>query len=49
MTIANLSLKAGKAGDVVAVDAIGIGTARSANTTVSAATASIDSVELNGL
>jgi hypothetical protein len=49
MTIANLSLKAGKAGDVVAVDAIGVGTGRSATTTVSAATASIDSVELNGL
>lgn len=49
MTIANLTLKAGKAGDAVQVDGIGIGPARSASVGVPAASAVVDAVELNGL
>lgn len=49
MTIASLTLKTGKAGDAVQVDAIGIGPARSASVGVPAASAVVDMVELNGL
>ena len=49
MTIANLTLKTGKAGDAVQVDAVGIGPARSATVGVPAASAVVDTVELNGL
>lgn len=49
MTIANLTLKTGKAGDTVQVDAIGIGPVRSASVGIPAASAVVDSVELNGL
>ena len=49
MTIANLTLKTGKAGDTVGLDAVGIGPIRSASAGIPAASAVIDSVELNGL
>ena len=49
MTIANLTLKTGKAGDVVRLDAVGIGPVRSASTGIPAASAAIEAVELNGL
>jgi len=49
MTIANVTLKAGKAGDPVTLDGLGIGPFRSATSPIPAATAVVDSVELNGL
>ncbi len=49
MTIANLTLKAGKAGDTVAIESLGVGPNRSATASVAAASAVIDTVELNGL
>ena len=49
MTIAHATLKAGKAGDPVRIDDLGIAPARSATASLPAASAAIDSVELNGL
>ncbi|MDB5349789.1 MAG: hypothetical protein JWN86_1036 [Planctomycetota bacterium] len=49
MTIANVTLKAGKAGDPVTLQGLGIGPVRSATAPIPAATAVVDSVELNGL
>ncbi len=49
MTIANVTLKAGKAGDSVKLEGLGIGPIRSATAPIAAASAIVDSVELNGL
>ena len=49
MTISDLTLKAGKAGDVVGFEAVGIGPMRNATVTLPAASAVVDGVILNGL
>ncbi len=49
MTISDLTLKAGKAGDVVGFEAVGIGPMRNATVTIPAASAVVDGVILNGL
>ena len=49
MTITNATLRVGKAGDLVTKDALGVGPGRSVQTSVPAASAGIDRVEVNGL
>lgn len=49
MTLSSVTLKAGKAGDIVRMDGMGIGPARSGMASIPAATATVDSVEFNGL
>ncbi len=49
MTIATVTLKAGKAEDTVRTEALGIGPMRHAFVPIPAATATIDRVDLNGL